>query len=228
MGVACLIPAKMTSVRLPGKNLIDLCGKPLLYYSIRAAQLTNNIDEVYVSSEDNRVLNAATLFGATPILRPAELSMPHVPNIEVLRHFYDHLQQKPKEVILLQPTHPLRHPTDLEKAINLFINSAADCLLSVIEVNGLLNEIDNRTNQLKGKSKNKTLMSKMYKNTGSFYIFRPKKTFITETFFGKNIITYILKRPDLEVDIDTEYDLKLARCLLNTYKNEFHFFFEKS
>ncbi len=60
---AAVIPAKMTSRRLKRKNLADLCGKPLLYYSMEAARRVPSIDAVYVSSEDREVLNAAASFG---------------------------------------------------------------------------------------------------------------------------------------------------------------------
>ena len=52
--IVAIIPTKLTSVRLPKKNLINLLGYPLFYYSVRVAQLCKNIDDIYVTSESDK------------------------------------------------------------------------------------------------------------------------------------------------------------------------------
>jgi CMP-N,N'-diacetyllegionaminic acid synthase len=228
--IIAVIPAKMTSQRLPGKNLTDLCGNPLIYYSIRAAQLVEQIDSVYVSSEDDNVLDISVKLGAEPIVRPPELSYPDVTNHDVMKHAVEGIESRsgkcPDIVVLLQPTHPLRKHGDIERGVAMMLdNLQADSLFTLIPNDDLRGQIRN------GKfvpefplPRNKMIEPKMYTNCGSFYIFRPNRTFMSGRFFGENIIPLVMDKPEFEVDIDTVSDLRLAECLLRTYREEFKHF----
>ena len=135
--VVAVVPAKLTSVRLPRKNVADLGGYPMFYYSVRAAQLCPEIDEVYVSSESAEILDAAEAFGARTILRPAALSAPHVTNQDVLCHVLEEMRQHqeaaPELLVLLQPTHPLRQPREISEGIRrMHRDQTADTLLTVV------------------------------------------------------------------------------------------------
>jgi CMP-N-acetylneuraminic acid synthetase len=227
-----IIPAKMTSKRLPNKNMANLCGNPLIYYSIQIAKSVSLIDEVYVSSEDSKIFDYAMSCNVGTIVRPSELSQPHVTTKEVLCHSYEKIGSRtgtfPDLVVLLQPTHPLRMPEHVYNAIKIMAERIEfDSLFSVME-----------TDELRGKivdgifvpefplPRNKTKEPKFYRNTGSFYIFRPERTFLTNSFFGKKIYPFILDRLVYDIDIDYQSDLDLAQCLLYNHKNEFlHFKF---
>lgn len=225
MGIVAFIPAKMTSMRLPGKNMKMLCGYPLLYYSIKVASLVKEIDEIFVSSEDKEVLRTAKQFGATPIQRHKSLSVAKVTNIEVMRHFYATLSEKAEIIVLLQPTHPLRDPVDISKAIDLLHRTDADTLFSVIKTDQLLGSIENGLFIPEFPlPRNKVLEPVRYKNTGSFYLFRPDRSFLTESPFGEKIVPYVLERAEFEVDIDTASDMRLATCLLESNINKLRHF----
>jgi CMP-N-acetylneuraminic acid synthetase len=221
MGIVAVIPAKMTSKRLPGKNLRSLCERPLIFYSIRVAQLVESIEGVYVSSESERILTVAESFGARAVMRPEKLSRPNVTNIEVLKHCHSVLSQKPEIVILLQPTHPIRDPQDIIRAIELFKASDADALFSLVRTEEMRGTVENGLFKPEVPlPRRKQQEPERFKNTGSFYFFRPELTFLTGEPFGKRILPYVLSRPELEIDIDSSADLKMAECLLRTYADQ--------
>lgn len=122
MVVNCLIPARGGSRRIPRKNLIDFCGKPLVVWSIEQALASKGIDRVYVSSEDTEILDCAILNGAEVVLRPDELAQDDSTLEQVIEHF---LKEVPTDVlVILQPTSPLRLPGDIDKCIRAGAMSA--------------------------------------------------------------------------------------------------------
>ena len=220
----------MTSQRLKRKNLENLCGKPLVYYSIQITKYIDLISNVYVSSEDENMLDIAISLGSKAIIRPRYLSDPKITAQDVLKHAYKKIGQQvgkfPDLIVLLQPTHPLRNPEVISSAIKAISNSNDfDCLFSVMPTDELRGKIiENEFIAEFNLPRNKSLEPKMYINTGSFYIFRPEKSFLTKSFFGKKIYPYILERSPFEVDIDYPSDMEIARCLLERNKDKFPYF----
>jgi len=227
VSTVAIIPAKMTSVRLPKKNIADLGGYPLLYYSIRAARLATNVDMVFLTSEDTEVLKLGEQYGAQPILRPEELAWPHVTNEKVTMHALETIQSRlsvnPEFIVLLQPTHPFRRPQDIDRGIDLMKgNLGADCLFTVIPAGELRGRIESgRFIPEFALPRDKSKEAKMYRNTGSFYIFRPERTLLRGKLFGDYILPFILERPEFEIDINEFRDLDLARFMLEMYREEF-------
>lgn len=58
MKAICIIPARFSSTRLPGKPLKDICGKPMICRVYERAKLAKSVDEVIVATDDKRILNA--------------------------------------------------------------------------------------------------------------------------------------------------------------------------
>jgi pseudaminic acid cytidylyltransferase len=82
-----VIPARGGSKRIPGKNIREFCGKPIIAYSIDAALQSGVIDRVLVSTDDEQIAQVAQQYGAqTPFTRPAELSDDITPTVPVIRH----------------------------------------------------------------------------------------------------------------------------------------------
>jgi len=225
-----IVPAKMTSQRFKRKNLENLCGQPLVYYSIQIVKYIDSIRDVFVSSEDRTMLETASVFGAKTIVRPKHLSNPDITTQDVLKHVYAEIfQQKskfPDLVVLLQPTHPLRMPGPISDAIKLMEkNEAFDCLFSVMPNDELRGRIvsDSFVPEF-NLPRDKATEPKMFTNTGSFYIFRPKRSFLTKSFFGKKIFPFVLERSPFEIDIDYPSDMEIAKCLLERNKEKFPHF----
>lgn len=85
MRVIAIIPARGGSKRLPRKNIFPLNGKPLIAYTIDACKESKFINEIYVSSDDQEILDVALAYGAKTITRPAELADDKTPKVIAIR-----------------------------------------------------------------------------------------------------------------------------------------------
>lgn len=82
-----VVPARGGSKRIPGKNVKNFCGKPIIAYSIQAALTSGVVDRVLVSTDDREIADVATAYGAeAPFTRPAELSDDFTPTVPVVKH----------------------------------------------------------------------------------------------------------------------------------------------
>jgi N-acylneuraminate cytidylyltransferase len=136
MSYLAVIPARGGSKGLPGKNIRNIAGKPLLGWSVEAAIGIPGVT-VVVSTDAEDIAAVAKEQGAeVPFLRPAELATDTMATEPVLLHALDYYQAQGQHfdaVILLQPTSPYRKPGTLEKAISVFEGEKADSLLSVCQ-----------------------------------------------------------------------------------------------
>lgn len=120
--VLAVIPARGGSKGLPGKNILNFCGKPLIAWSIEQALQTPEIDKVIVSTDSQEIAEIAKSFGATvPFLRPDFLASDTASSIDVLLHAADFLNQNAGEnydyLVCLEPTSPLREVKDISGAL---------------------------------------------------------------------------------------------------------------
>jgi CMP-N,N'-diacetyllegionaminic acid synthase len=137
--VLAVIPARGGSKGIPGKNLKLLAGKPLIVYTLEAADLSGVFDRLIVSTDDRAIAEVAQAHGCeVPFLRPPELARDDTPHLPVMQHavawLRDHEAYQPDAVMILQPTSPLRRPEDMRDAVALLGQSGADSVLSVSEV----------------------------------------------------------------------------------------------
>lgn len=133
--VLVVIPVKERSTRLPGKNIKDLCGKPMMAYPILAAKGARGVSRVIVTTESEKIKEMALRYGAeVPFLRPVELTEDAVTSQQVLVHALDELKRRegyePEYVLLLYPTSPLLSRERIEQAIALAIEKNADSVIS--------------------------------------------------------------------------------------------------
>lgn len=128
--IIAIIPAKADSNRLPGKNMISIGGKPLLYHTIKAAKECKPIHKIYVSTDSEEIAGYARQEGASVIMRTSELGG-ETPVVDVYRHALRNIaEQDVTHIVALQPDHPDR-VADLEKTINYAIEKGLDDLISV-------------------------------------------------------------------------------------------------
>lgn len=117
-----LVTARGGSKRLPGKNLLDFGGRPLIVHTIDAARACPSIARVVLSTDDPSIADVSRRAGAdVPFLRPDALAGDSVSSMDVVFHALDwlaeHENEKPWAVALLQPTSPLRTAAHLTAAI---------------------------------------------------------------------------------------------------------------
>jgi len=119
--ILAIVPARGGSKGLPGKNARDLCGKPLLAWSIEQGLSCPEVDKVLVSTDDPGIARVAMSYGAeVPFIRPKELATDSSVTIDVLLHAVDFMTLKGESfdfVVLLEPTSPLREVSDISGAI---------------------------------------------------------------------------------------------------------------
>lgn len=130
-----IVPARGGSKGIPGKNLKELCGVPLIGRTINEAKRSKYLDRIIVSTDDRKIADVALSFGAdVPFLRPAELAADTSPTIDTVLHVMSFVEEAERRqydfVILLQPTSPFRTAIQIDSAISVLMNSTADSLIS--------------------------------------------------------------------------------------------------
>ncbi len=122
--VLVVIPARGGSKGVPGKNIKLLNGKPLIHYTIEAAQGVFNNEQIIVSTDCQEIKRVAEQTGlSVPFLRPSELATDEAGSYEVLLHALNYVEakgEKPEIIILLQTTSPLRKRHHIEEALEIF------------------------------------------------------------------------------------------------------------
>ena len=133
-----IIPARSGSKGISGKNIKVIAGKPLIAWSIENACTSRHVDRVIVSTDSNEIADIAKEFGAeVPFLRPENLSDDFATTESAMIHVLNLLESNegymPDNVVLLQATSPVREKDSIDQAIEYFISSRSDSLLSVCE-----------------------------------------------------------------------------------------------
>ncbi|MDD2894898.1 MAG: acylneuraminate cytidylyltransferase family protein [Aliarcobacter sp.] len=221
-----IIPARGGSKRLPRKNVLDLCGKPLITYSIEAGLKSKYIDKVMVTSDDEDILSISKKYGATIIKRPEELASDTATTFDAIKHTIDSLE-KFDYIVLLQPTSPLRSEKHLDEAIELLEQKNAEAIVSVCEMDhsplwcNTLPEDGSMKSFLKEEVLNKRSqdLDKYFRLNGAIYICKTDKLLENKGFFLKeNIYAYKMGKKN-SIDIDDEFDFKLAHLCLQHKEN---------
>lgn len=120
--VVAVIPARGGSKSVPGKNIRELGGKPLLAWSIDVASQVNEIDRIIVSTDDLQIRSVARARGAEVYPRPAHLATDEALVIDAIKDLYETLRREGEQaewMILLEPTCPLRTADDVRACLRL-------------------------------------------------------------------------------------------------------------
>lgn len=217
-----IIPARGGSKRLPRKNILDLAGKPLIFWSIEAGKKSKYIDKVIVTSDDEEILNISEKFGAEVIKRPDKLASETATTIDVIRHTIDSLKKRYNFIVLLQPTSPLRNEKHIDEAIELLEAKNADAVVSVCEMDyspiwsNTIPEDGDMSNFIREDIKNKRSqdLPKYFRLNGAIYICNTQKFLEQGSLFLKeNIYAFVMDKKS-SIDIDEEIDFKFAEFLI--------------
>ena len=122
-----VIPARGGSKGIPKKNIKSLLNKPLIQWSIEAAQESKLLDKFIVSTDDNEIASISSNLGAEVLNRPSELATDDATTVSVLQNILHEIEAS--IIVLLQTTSPIRVNGIIDKAISKFIQSeSADSL----------------------------------------------------------------------------------------------------
>lgn len=229
--ILALIPARGGSKGIKNKNIISICGKPLIAYSIEAAKKSKYIDRILVSTDCSKIASVAKRYGAEPpFLRPSELAQDQSKSIEVIMHAIKYLENQGEvydALVLLQPTQPLRTSGDIDMALETFISSGKKPLASVSEVDDhplLIRSIDNKGMLQPLLSEKSSVrrqdMMHYYRVNGCIYI-NCVEELSMDSSLNDNIIPYVIPK-ERSVDIDELQDVALVKYYMtqNLYIND--------
>jgi CMP-N,N'-diacetyllegionaminic acid synthase len=132
-----VIPARGGSKGIPNKNLVPLCGRPLLAYTADAAKASTTLTRTIVSTDDERIAACAKSLGLDVLMRPSLLAADDTPMLPVLQHAIEAMRAggfTTDIVVLLQPTSPLRRAEHIDAAVVWLQRTRGDSIVSVVEV----------------------------------------------------------------------------------------------
>ncbi len=227
MKILAIIPARGGSKRLPGKNMLELGGKPLIAWTIEEASKSKYISDIIVSTDDEDIARVSEKYGASiPFLRPKELSSDTATTIDAVKHAINYLKENRekeyKYVLLLQPTSPLRIAEDIDNAIELLLEKQADSVISMCECehspiwSNMLPNDYNLDGFLRNDYKNVRSqdLPTYYRFNGAIYIANINRLLEESVFnFDRDSYAYIMPQ-DRSVDIDSELDFKICQVLI--------------
>jgi CMP-N,N'-diacetyllegionaminic acid synthase len=224
-----IIPARKGSKGIPGKNLKKIAGKPMIQFTIEAAISVISSINIIISTDDYDVLNLSEKLGLeVPFIRPDSLSTDSAKTSDVIQHSLDWYQSKynklPANIILLQPTSPFRNANDIGLAINKFNQSPKKTLISAsdpIQHPGdcILKDQDGQFKRLeigKGIYGRQSYPEVLYID-GGIYISETSHFIETQNMIGDDPEVFKTEKFN-SIDIDTPFDLDLARALYNFKK----------
>jgi N-acylneuraminate cytidylyltransferase/CMP-N,N'-diacetyllegionaminic acid synthase len=227
MKILAIIPARGGSKGIPAKNIKLLNGKPLLAYTAEIALQSSYLTEVILSSEDEQIIETAKNLGIkVPFFRPLALAQDHTPTLDVVLHavqWYEKQNRYFDAVCILQVTSPFRTLEFLDQAIEKFILSGCDSLVSAQRVPVVFNphwafEV-NADGHLKIATGETEVIARrqelpiVFHRDGSIYITKTEVLLKQKSLYGKTM-AYIESDAEFYVNIDTIEDWEKAEELI--------------
>lgn len=208
-----IIPARAGSKGIKNKNLVPLSRKPLLYYTIEAAKGAACIDKIILSSDGNEILEYGKSQGIEVFKRPVELAQDDTTSDKVILNVLEHYQDY-ENIILLQPTSPLRTSRQIDEALNKFQDEKADALISVVKCDNKILKafIVDENEKLRGICNDyfpftpRQKLPSTYMSNGAIYIVKSELFKKNPNFLPQNT-AYFLMDEISSLDIDCTDDL---------------------
>jgi CMP-N,N'-diacetyllegionaminic acid synthase len=220
-----LIPARGGSKGIPRKNMIKIGGRPLVAWTIEAAQQSQSIDEIWLSSDDEDILDLGRSLGVKTLLRPKMLSTDTATAMSVVEHF---LASLPLDIsafdpfiFYLQPTSPLRNSTHIDEAFAQMEARNARASISVVEMsispyktfkidqNGWLQSL---FEEEYSNARRQDLPTSFIPN-GAIYIFQRSEFLARKTFPSNGSHPYIMTA-DCSIDLDSQDDVNRLKYIM--------------
>ncbi len=221
--IICIIPARGGSKGIPKKNLAIINGKPLLEYTFDAARNSKYPLSIYLTSDDDDILNFAKINNVDILKRPAELALDNSLTDDAIFHFIKNQNiNNQAHILLLQPTSPLRTSIHIDEAIYAYINKYEKnlSLISMVKSNVCVQKSfyikENRAKGLFGNDSPfspRQSFNKTYFANGAIYLFNVEDFMETAKIPRENILPYQMNEQD-STDIDTIEDLKKVEQIM--------------
>ena len=227
MKIIAIIPARSGSKGLKDKNIADVCGRPLIDYTIRAALDSGCFDTVMVSTDSEEYAQISKKCGAeVPFLRSERTSSDTAGTWDAVREVLQNYSEMGRDfdyVALLQPTSPLRNKDDIVGACEMLCRDDVNNVVSVTETahpvqwcfsldetRSLADFADSPYSMMRRQE-----LEKHYQENGAIYLVDAKKMMDADyNLYKDNCVAYIMSR-DRSVDIDEQIDLVIVRAILS-------------
>lgn len=228
METLAIIPARGGSKSIPKKNIVDLGGKPLIYYAIDAIKKSKSVKRIIVSTDDKEIAEIARKNGAdVPFIRPKELAEDAAPTLPVIQHALSWLSEKehytPDYILLAEPTAPFMKSSQIDELLYLVISKKADSGITMISLPRMYHPYHLRkigeNGFLELNDKEMHYAHRTRQSDPPRYAHGNIWWFKTDTFLREGRIE-AGKAVGLEIDfvsawdINDETDLEIARCLM--------------
>lgn len=224
-----VITARGGSKGIPGKNIKLLGGKPLIAYTIEAAQKSGVFDRIIFSTDDAKIADVARRCGCeVPFMRPKELAEDNTQHRPVMRHavqwLKDHEGYNPEYTMCLFPTTPFRRPEHIRQAVETILKTGADSVFGVSRVphhfnpgRSMIKDAEGRLVLVNGQPVRKRIMRRQdlpdaYASNGMIYLFKTGNLFKYEEdagMLGDDVRACVIDSK-YNVDIDQPEDWELA------------------
>ncbi len=222
--ILAMIPARGGSKGLPGKNIKQLCGKPVIAWSIDAGKSSRYVDHLMVSTDSDEIASVAREYGAdVPFLRPEYLASDTATSFDAIKHTLDFYGQQFDYIVLLEPTSPLRTSDDIDIAIEALLSAEADSIVGISKTEdqnpaflikkndrGFIVGYEDKQMEVKRRQD----INDVYFFEGSVYISDVRVLMSKKTFYHDRTIGYeVPKYKSLEIDdID---DFIMVEAIMN-------------
>lgn len=226
-----IIPARGGSKRIPKKNVIDFCGKPMIAWTIEAALNSGCFEHVLVSTDDEAIADISRAYGAdVPFLRQThndDHSTVSEAVVEALRQYQQQLGKEFTQVVQLMANCPIRNARDICAAIEFFAKHDSDFQISCFEFGWMnpwwavkLDDLGKPTplfpEALKTRSQD---LGKLFCPTGAIWMANGRALLQQKTFYGSDYRFCPLSWTSA-VDIDEYADLEMAKIVKNMVSSE--------
>ena len=227
MKILALITARGGSKRVPGKNIKELGGKPLILWTIDIAKNITDLCDILVSTDDQLIAEVARDSGVlVPWLRPDDLASETASSVDVVLHALNWYEKKVGRIdglLLLQPTSPFRSLESVVKGIDIFRKTSFQTVIGVspadshpmwcFKINNQKMEPFIEGNGLQLRSQDMPLA---YEVNGAFYLIHPDQLRAEKSFFSESMVPLIMEQANESIDIDTTLDWILAETVCNS------------
>ena len=227
MKVLGVVVARGGSKGIPRKNLKKINGKPLIQYSIEAAQGSKKLTDYIISTDEYEISEFAKLHGANvPFMRPNQLADDVISPLFAVLHAKDFMESQGNRydaVMMLQPTAPFRKSEDIDGAISLLESTQSDSVISVVDVGSYHPA---RMKFLDGdrlvdppfcesyENQRRQELTPMYIRNGAIYLTR-KHILEGKTFKGEDCRAWVMPW-QRSVNLDTVEDILYAEWLIKS------------
>jgi len=228
--ILAIIPARKGSKGILNKNMQLIGKKPMIQHTMDAALTAKKLNNIILSTDDKNIIELAKSNGIqVPFIRPTKLSLDHTKISEVVVHALEWYKVEnkvfPKNILLLQPTSPFRTSDDIDQAIQMFDKTLKKTLVSATEFSQhpgdcLIKDNNNQYHRLKLNSSyennsGRQAYPEVLYIDGSIYLSETLEFLKTHQLIGNNPEIMITAQSHA-IDIDTPFDLKIAKAMYDS------------